>query len=123
VRDSEGGGAGALAAALYVTRSGELPPRDWAADQLGLAEASPAEFLAGRPCTPQPDRGPVVCICHGVGENTIVAACAGAAGLDDIGQATQAGTNCGSCRPAIARLLDAVAAGGKGAVGRMEAAA
>ena len=44
-------------AALYVTRSGNLPPRDWAAAQLGQAEASAAELLAGRPSTPAPDRG------------------------------------------------------------------
>jgi assimilatory nitrate reductase catalytic subunit len=35
------------------------------------------------------------------------AACSGAATLAEIGSATGAGTNCGSCRPAIARLLAA----------------
>jgi assimilatory nitrate reductase catalytic subunit len=33
------------------------------------------------------------------------AACAGAGSVAEVGAATQAGTNCGSCRPAIARLL------------------
>jgi assimilatory nitrate reductase catalytic subunit len=102
------GEEGALAAALYVTRSGQLPPRDWIAVQLGLALASPAELLAGRPSTPTPDRGPVVCVCHGVGEYAIAAAAhAGAETVAEIGAATCAGTNCGSCRPVIARLLQA----------------
>ncbi len=102
------GADGALSAALYVTRSGALPPREWAAGQLGLAEAGYAELLAGRPSTPLPDRGPIVCVCHGVGENDIFAAAtAGAATMDAVGKATCAGTNCGSCRPAIARLLEA----------------
>ncbi|MBW8785840.1 MAG: molybdopterin-dependent oxidoreductase [Novosphingobium sp.] len=103
VRDDDG----ALVAALYVTRSGDLPPREWAAGQLGGTAAAPAELLAGRPMTPQPSRGPIVCVCHGVGANDIAeAACAGAATVAAIGSATAAGTNCGSCRPAIARLLE-----------------
>jgi assimilatory nitrate reductase catalytic subunit len=99
--------AGTLLAALYVTRSGELPPRDWVAGELGTTEASPTELLAGRPSTPAPDRGAIVCVCHGVGEKDIAAAaCAGAATVKAVGEATCAGTNCGSCRPAIARLLE-----------------
>ena len=102
------GESGALNAALYVTRSGALPPRDWAAAQLGLGEAAPAELLAGRPSIPAPERGAIVCVCHGVGEHAITAAArAGAATVAAIGAATCAGTNCGSCRPAIARLLEA----------------
>jgi len=97
---------GALLAALYLTRSGELPPREWVAGQLGEVEAAPMELLAARPRTPLFDRGPIICICHGVGERNIVASvCAGAASVAAIGEATRAGTNCGSCRPAIARLL------------------
>jgi assimilatory nitrate reductase catalytic subunit len=107
VRDA----AGALLAALYVTRSGQLPGRDWAAAQLGMAEASALELLAARPSTPAPDRGPIVCICHGVGEKDIAAAAlAGAQTVEAIGCDTRAGTNCGSCRPAIARLLAATLA-------------
>ncbi|MCX7865097.1 MAG: (2Fe-2S)-binding protein, partial [Novosphingobium sp.] len=99
--------SGALQAALYVTRSGELPPRDWIAEQLGSNEAAGSELLAGRPCVPLPDRGPIVCVCHGIAERTIrEAAGAGAVTVDAIGRQTGAGTNCGSCRPAMARLLD-----------------
>ncbi len=99
-------GAGVLIAALYVTRSGTLPSREWVAGELGNADASPCELLAGRPSTPQPDRGPIVCVCHGVGTQAIDAAvCAGAHDVMAVGAATRAGTNCGSCRPAIARML------------------
>jgi assimilatory nitrate reductase catalytic subunit len=102
VRDQKG-----LAAALYFTRSGMLPGRDWIAGQLGNDEAGAVELLAGRPSSPLADRGPVVCVCHGIGEVTICAAAeAGAATVAEIGAATCAGTNCGSCRPAIARLLE-----------------
>jgi len=103
------GSGGTLEAAFYATRSGELPPREWVAAQLGGDAAAALELLAGRPATPQPDRGPLVCVCLGVGANTIrEAACAGAATVEAVGSATGAGSNCGSCRPAIARLLQHV---------------
>jgi assimilatory nitrate reductase catalytic subunit len=102
------GPQGAIAAALFITRSGELPPRDWVTDQLGVGGATSVELLAGRPATPVPSRGPIVCVCLGIGANAIASACeAGAETVQAIGQATGAGTNCGSCRPEIARLLAA----------------
>jgi len=102
---------GRLAAALYLTRSGELPARDWAARQLAQAGTSGLELLAGRPAAPAPDRGPITCVCLGIGANEITAAaCAGASTVEAIGGITGAGTNCGSCRPAIARLLEAALA-------------
>ena len=98
---------GKLAAALYVTRMGELPPRDWIGKQLGAGEAGLDEVLAGRPAQAQPDRGPIVCVCHDVGEQDVLAAAAGGAcTVQQVGECTRAGTNCGSCRPLIARLLD-----------------
>jgi len=96
-----------LISALYLTRSGQLPARDWIAGQLGECETAPSELLAGRPAQPQPDLGPMVCICNNVAQGTIVeAANAGACDMAAIGDATRAGTNCGSCRPAIAKLLE-----------------
>ncbi|MEJ2409721.1 MAG: molybdopterin-dependent oxidoreductase [Novosphingobium sp.] len=98
---------GRLIAAACLTRSGSLPARGWVAGQLGLDEASASELLAGRPGTPQPDRGPIVCVCHGVGEKDIALAIHdGAATVAEVGACTRAGTHCGSCRPAIARLID-----------------
>ena len=94
--------------AIYLTRNGQLPDRDWIIAQLRQCEASPVELLAGRPAKPAPDRGALVCVCFDVGTVAITAAAvAGAATVEAVGQATCAGTNCGSCRPAIARLLEA----------------
>ena len=99
---------GRLAAALYLARNGRLPDRDWLIGQLAAAEsASSMELLAGRPAAPIPDRGPIVCACFDVGLKTIVEAI-GSQRLVDVaavGRALSAGTNCGSCRPAIQRLI------------------
>ena len=100
------GDDGALLAALFVTRTGTLPERDWIAAQLTQETTSTTELLAGRPSTPQPNKGPIVCVCHGIGEVEIVdAVSSGADDVAAVGRCTQAGTNCGSCRPAIARLI------------------
>ncbi|PXA98703.1 nitrate reductase [Nostoc sp. 3335mG] len=98
---------GRLAAVLYLS-TGDLPPRDWLIAQLSATDtASPIELLAGRSATPAPDRGPIVCVCFDVGLKTILAAIAGQqlTTVEAVGGALSAGTNCGSCRPAIQRLL------------------
>jgi assimilatory nitrate reductase catalytic subunit len=100
-------GEGALTAALFATRSGQLPSRAWIAQQLGQNEASATELLAGRAVAGGPDRGPIVCACFDVGMNTILGAIAAQEliSVEAVGAALNAGTNCGSCRPAIARLI------------------
>lgn len=99
--------AGHLLAALFLTRTGELPQRDWIMQQLGSDQTTAAEWLAGRPSTPLPDKGPIVCVCHDVGEQQVLAAVAeGATDVAAVGACTAAGTNCGSCRPIIARLIE-----------------
>ena len=104
-------GEGRLRAALFVTRSGTLPPREWIAAQLGGGaaggEAGASELLAARPAAPLPDAGPQVCVCFDVGLNTILAAMADQrlTSVDAIGKALNAGTNCGSCRPQLAQIL------------------
>ena len=106
-RFAVGDDAGALEAALFVTRSGELPARDWLAGQLGQHVEDPIALLAGRPRIAAPDRGAIVCVCHEVGELEIARALAGGAGsVAAIGSACRAGTNCGSCRPELARMLE-----------------
>jgi assimilatory nitrate reductase catalytic subunit len=95
-----------LAAALFVTATGELPPRDWLIAQLEAPEVAPT-LLAGRAPGAAADRGPIVCVCFDVGMRTILSAIA-AQKLTDVaavGKALNAGTNCGSCRPAIANLI------------------
>ena len=97
---------GRLAGVFFVTRDGTLPPRDWLVAQLAEPFAAPT-LLAGRAPGVQVDRGPIVCACFDVGLKTILATIA-AQHLSDvaaIGAALGAGTNCGSCRPALAKLL------------------
>lgn len=97
---------GHLLAALYLTRSGTLPSRQWIAEQLGKDGGVASELLAGRPAVPAAATGPIVCVCYGIGEQQILAAADNGAGnVAAIGECTMAGTNCGSCRPAIAALL------------------
>jgi len=101
------GEGGELLAALFVTRTGTLPPRDWIAQQLAADSAELPELLAGRPAKPMPDRGALVCVCFDVREQDILAAIAGGAtNVAEVGKCTRAGTNCGSCRTITARLLD-----------------
>ncbi|WP_076745500.1 nitrate reductase [Sphingomonas jeddahensis] len=97
---------GRLVAALFVTETGELPARDWLIGQLAEPQAAPS-LLAGRAPGVQVDRGPIVCTCFDLGLRTIVAAIRDRqlADVAAIGAAIGAGTNCGSCRPALARLI------------------
>jgi assimilatory nitrate reductase catalytic subunit len=84
--------------------------RDWAVEQLGVDFKEPRRRLAivaARPGVGAIDRGATVCSCFSVGTKQIAAAVAnGCASVDTIGQATQAGTNCGSCRAEIQKIID-----------------
>nr|WP_240700280.1 nitrate reductase [Sphingomonas gei] len=97
---------GKLAAALFVTREGLLPSRDWLIAQIG--EAASPTVLAGTAPGAREDRGPIVCLCFDVGLKTIVHAVASQqlTSVEAVGTALSAGTNCGSCRPAIRRLIE-----------------
>ncbi|SFK61729.1 assimilatory nitrate reductase (NADH) alpha subunit apoprotein [Sphingomonas sp. NFR04] len=97
---------GLLAAVLFVTRTGELPSRDWLIGQLHQPQGP--QVLAGRAPGRRSDRGAVVCACFDIGLHSITAAIRDQK-LQDvaaIGAALGAGTNCGSCRPALARILN-----------------
>jgi assimilatory nitrate reductase catalytic subunit len=95
---------------LFLTTATRLPARDWL---LGLFEAdrlsddARLSLLAGRPLGElQVETGPMVCACLKVGALTISRAmAAGAVSVEAVGQATGAGTNCGSCRPEILGML------------------
>ncbi|GLV26203.1 nitrate reductase [Sphingobium sp. Cam5-1] len=97
---------GRLAAVLFVTRTGLLPSRDWLIGQLEAEEVG-ASVLAARGPGNQPDKGPTICVCFDIGLNQIVAAIRDQSLVDvpAIGKAIGAGTNCGSCRPALANIL------------------
>jgi assimilatory nitrate reductase catalytic subunit len=94
---------------LFMTVAGRLPPRDWLAELFGktqLATEDRAALLFGRPPGAPVDKGPLVCACLKVGARLIATALAqGAASIEAVGAATGAGTNCGSCRPEIGRML------------------
>ncbi|MFN3523765.1 MAG: molybdopterin-dependent oxidoreductase [Phenylobacterium sp.] len=102
---------GRLERVVFFTAAGALPPRDWLADLFALTSLAPADraaLLIGRPPGRLLDASPVVCACRGVRVARVQAALAeGCASLDALGEATGAGTTCGSCRPELARLLAA----------------
>jgi len=93
-------------AALFITRDGILPPRRWLISKLGEPASGP-EILAGRAPAATADGGPIVCACFDVGLNTLIDAIAQQRLVDlaAVGRALGAGTNCGSCRSEIGRLL------------------
>ena len=107
---------GRLDACLFLARDGVfLPSRAELEDTLGCAIAGPARLglVAGLPASARPaDTGPIVCACFAVGLATLQRAIAeqrlGSVGA--IGEALRAGTNCGSCRPELRAILNAVVA-------------
>jgi assimilatory nitrate reductase catalytic subunit len=99
-----------LIGALFVSAQPITAARAFVSDQLSVSFASPVErlrLLAGRPGAATPDRGPTVCACFDVGLNQIVAAVTtgGCASVEAVGSALKAGTNCGSCRSEIKRII------------------
>jgi len=114
-RDATGGQArclafreGRLVGALFASREPVEVARTWLGESLG-AEFAPSDrlrLLAGRPGAQARDRGATVCACFEVGRNEILeAAVAGCVSVDAIGAKLKAGTNCGSCRSEISRIL------------------
>ncbi|MBP7064481.1 nitrate reductase [Ferrovibrio sp.] len=102
---------GRLLGAFFVAPEPVAVSRAWAAEQLEAVELDPAarlRLLAGRAGAEQPDRGAIVCACFEIGVNQIVASInAGCVDVEAVGVALRAGTNCGSCRSEIRRLIDA----------------
>ena len=93
-----------LIGALFIAREPVAVMRDYLAT---LPGSDAPQVLGGRRPAGQLDPGPTLCSCFGVGVNTIVRAIEteGLMSVEAIGDALQAGTNCGSCRPEIAALL------------------
>ncbi len=100
-----------LAGAVFLASEPVAVSRAWAIAQLGapkLARGKRAAVIAGRPGKGAIDRGATVCACFSVGAKEIAAAAArGCATVAAIGEALQAGTNCGSCRAEIREIIDA----------------
>jgi assimilatory nitrate reductase catalytic subunit len=104
---------GRLERALLLTVRGGLPARDWLCAQLGEAQLSDAAratlLTGGASSTPRQ----TVCACFDVSRAQIeqLAAAEGAVSVARVGEALKAGSNCGSCRPEIARIVAACALG------------
>jgi assimilatory nitrate reductase catalytic subunit len=98
-----------LTGALFIARDPLTVSRSWICGHLGRAmrhSQDRLQLLAGRAAARE-DRGVMVCSCFEVGANQIADAvktgrCRNA---DQIGQALRAGTNCGSCRPEILKII------------------
>lgn len=97
-----------LLAALFVASRPVAVSRQWAVGQLMEMHdrRSRIALIAGRPPADQPDKGAIICSCFNVGLNEIAAvAQTGCNTVDAIGEMLKAGTNCGSCRPDIRRII------------------
>ena len=76
----------------------------FARDRLDQSER--LSLLSGRSGRQLADDGPLVCSCFSVGQKQIEAAIQqGCRSALDVGKATRAGSNCGSCQPEIQRLI------------------
>jgi assimilatory nitrate reductase catalytic subunit len=103
---------GMFVGALFAAREPVEVARGWIAERLGqpIAPAEGLRLLAGRPGADGRDRGPIVCACFDVGGEEILAASRqGCDSLATIGARLRAGTNCGSCRGEIERLIERAA--------------
>ncbi len=100
-----------LVGALFLAAEPVSVSRDWTVEQLSVSFADPRRrfsIIAARPGASGFDRGATVCSCFGVGANQITAAiAAGCGSVEAIGRSTQAGTNCGSCRAEIRKIIGA----------------
>jgi assimilatory nitrate reductase catalytic subunit len=100
---------GRLEAVMVLREGRDESARDrltpfMALDRLGVEQRD--KLLHGRDGE---ERGGELCACFGVSNRAVeVAITRGAASLDDVAATTQAGSNCGSCRPEIRRLLRAL---------------
>ncbi len=99
---------GILLGVFYASREPVAVARSWASTLLGNDALSAAALLAGRPGGAVEDKGAIICSCFSVGVRQIEAAVANGACLsvDAVGALLKAGTNCGSCRGEIRRIVE-----------------
>ena len=99
---------GRVEAVLTLAETRDESARDRLAPFMAIERMSVAERNALLQGGDSADRGGEMCACFGVSCAAVESAIAqGATTLDAVGSATQAGTNCGSCRPEIRQLLRA----------------
>jgi assimilatory nitrate reductase catalytic subunit len=98
-----------LEVAMFFGRRPVGASRNWLAAQLGdgAQGANRLRLLAGRGGQDGADHGAIVCSCFSIGIKRIAALIASgeASNVEDVGALLKAGTNCGSCKPEIARIV------------------
>ncbi len=99
-----------LEGAVFIAPTPVIVSRNYAIDAFATTFSSyqqRARLLAGRAGAEERDRGPTICACFEVGLNDIVEAVTsgGCASVEAVGSALKAGTNCGSCRPELKRII------------------
>lgn len=100
---------GYLEGAAFLSDNPVAADRTWLSSKVGtlLDPIETINILAGRPgsgCS----EGRTICACMGVSTRKIEQAIdAGSTSVEGIGDATGAGTNCGSCKPDIRKILKA----------------
>jgi assimilatory nitrate reductase catalytic subunit len=100
---------------IFVSPSGGPPAWDNVKQALALDRIDArrrALLLSGSNPAGIADSGPLVCACFGVGLQAIRTAIetGAACNIDEIGVKLRAGTNCGSCKPELKRILHDVRA-------------
>jgi assimilatory nitrate reductase catalytic subunit len=96
---------GTLSGLLFVAAEPVQLSRSYVTSLIG-SQTSAIDALAGFGGADHVDAGAIVCACMNVGLNTINTAISnGARSIEEIGDVTCAGTNCGSCKPELSALL------------------
>jgi assimilatory nitrate reductase catalytic subunit len=101
---------GTLKFSLFVGPTGGLLTWDTTKAILARHELTMRErgaLLSGKSLDGIADSGPIICACFGVGLATIRSAIEGGkvSSVDEIGVHLRAGTNCGSCKPELKRIV------------------
>ena len=95
---------------LFIAPSHDLPSRSWLAglfSQAALDDSERKGLLLGKSPAGQKDVGRIICACFSVGINTLIDAIREQKlqSVEAVGQALDAGTNCGSCVPELKAIL------------------
>lgn len=97
-----------LAGALFVGAGAASISRTFLAQALAapLTPEARLRLLAGRPAGSMADDGKTICVCYYIKSHVIEREIdAGAVTVNEIGARLKAGTNCGSCRSEIGRMI------------------